>query len=132
MSDAMVESAVGCCVLPLGIADGFLIDGEEVAIPMAVEEPSVIAAASFAARLVRDAGGFRTWASDPIMTAQIFLEQVNADGEERLRTCGPRVRESLAPSLASLERRGGGFRDVRAARLAGDRRGARRCAHRRA
>ena len=46
IADVMVESAVGCVALPLGIAEGFLIDGEEVAVPMAVEEPSVIAAAS--------------------------------------------------------------------------------------
>ena len=117
ISDVMVESAVGCAPLPLGIAEGFLIDGEDVAIPMAVEEPSVIAAASFAARIVRGAGGFRTHASDPLMTAQVFLEMVTEDGEERLHGCAPRVREALAVLLASLERRGGGFRSVRIARL---------------
>ncbi len=117
MSDVMVESAVGCLALPLGIAEGFLIDGEDVAVPLAVEEPSVIAAASFAARLIRGAGGFRTWASDPLMTAQVFLEQVSADGEARLRGCVPLVRAALAESLASLERRGGGFREVRVFRL---------------
>jgi hydroxymethylglutaryl-CoA reductase len=119
ISDVMVESAVGCCALPLGVAEGFLVDGEEVAVPMAVEEPSVIAAASFAARLVRNAGGFHTWASDPLMTAQIFLEEVGADGEARLGGCAPRVRDALAGALASLERRGGGFRGVSAARLPG-------------
>ena len=119
LSDVMVESAVGCCVLPLGIASGFLIDGEDVAVPMAVEEPSVIAAASFAARLVRDGGGFHTWAADPLMTAQVFLEGVSADGEARLRECGRHVRDALAEPLASLERRGGGFRDVSASRLPG-------------
>jgi hydroxymethylglutaryl-CoA reductase len=117
ISDVMVECAVGCLALPLGVAEGFLIDGEEVAVPMAVEEPSVIAAASFAARLVRGAGGFRTWASAPLMSAQVFLEEVSSAGEERLRKCAPRVRAALAGPLASLERRGGGFRDVRVMRL---------------
>jgi hydroxymethylglutaryl-CoA reductase len=117
ISDAMVESVVGCTPLPLGIAEGFLIDGEDVAVPMAVEEPSVVAAATFAARIVRGAGGFHTTASDPLMTAQVFLEEVTPGGEERLRGCAPRVREALAVHLASLERRGGGFRDVRVARL---------------
>jgi hydroxymethylglutaryl-CoA reductase len=119
ISDVMVESAVGCCALPLGVADGFLIDGEEVAVPLAVEEPSVIAAASFAARLVREAGGFHTWSSDPLMTAQVFLEGVSTDGEARLRGCSLRVQDSLAEPLASLQRRGGGFRDVSTSRLPG-------------
>ncbi len=117
ISDAMVESAVGCAPIPLGIAEGFLVDGEETAVPMAVEEPSVIAAAAFAARLVRGAGGFRTWATDPVMRAQVFLEGVTAEGEHRLHVCGPRVKEHLAACLASLEKRGGGFRGVQAARL---------------
>jgi hydroxymethylglutaryl-CoA reductase len=119
ISDVMVESAVGCVPIPLGIADGFLIDGVEVAIPMAVEEPSVIAAASYAARIVRQDGGFTTWATEPIMSAQVFLEAVGAEGEKRLRACEPRVRAALAGPLASLERRGGGFRGMMVHRLVG-------------
>ena len=117
ISDVMVESAVGCMPVPLGIAEGFLVDGEELAIPMAVEEPSVIAAASFGARLVRRDGGFTTWATEPLMTAQVFLEGVTEEGERRLAACGARVRETLAASLSSLERRGGGFRGLRVTRL---------------
>jgi len=119
IADVMVESAIGCVPIPLGIAEGFLIDGEEVAIPMAVEEPSVIAAASFAAWLVRPDGGFTTWASAPLMTAQVFLEDVTEDGERRLAGCGVRVRALFAPVLSSLERRGGGFRELRVTRLPG-------------
>jgi hydroxymethylglutaryl-CoA reductase len=119
LADVMVESAVGCIPVPLGIADGFLIDGEEVAVPMAVEEPSVIAAASFAAWLVRAGGGFTTWASAPLMTAQVFLEGVTAAGERKLAACGARLQSVLAPMLASLEKRGGGFRELRVSRLPG-------------
>ncbi len=119
IADVMVESAVGCVPVPLGIADGFLIDGEEIAVPMAVEEPSVIAAASFAAWLVRPDGGFTTWASPPLMTAQVFLEEVTEEGERKLAACTARVRSTLAPVLSSLERRGGGFRELRVTRLAG-------------
>ena len=96
IADVMVESVVGCVPIPLGIADGFLIDGEEVAIPMAVEEPSVIAAASFAAWLVRPDGGFTTWASPPLMTAQVFLEGVTVEGE---RSSRPAARAFAPPSL---------------------------------
>ena len=74
--------------MPLGLAAGFLVDGEELAVPMAVEEPSVIAAASFAARLIRRGGGFATWATEPVMRAQVFLEKVPAGGELRVAPPG--------------------------------------------
>jgi hydroxymethylglutaryl-CoA reductase len=117
ISDVMVESAAGCIAVPLGVAEGFLIDGEDVAVPMAVEEPSVIAAACFGARLLREAGGFRTWASDPVMTAQVFMERVTVEGEDRLRGSAGQVKRVLEEPLASLERRGGGFRDLKVHRL---------------
>ncbi|HUI73274.1 MAG TPA: hydroxymethylglutaryl-CoA reductase, degradative [Spirochaetia bacterium] len=115
--DVMVETAVGCVPLPLGIAQGFLIDGIEVSVPMAVEEPSVITAASYAASLVRADGGFATWASDPLMTAQVFLEAVTAHGEQALSQCEADVRQALAGPLESLSRRGGGYRALHVARL---------------
>jgi hydroxymethylglutaryl-CoA reductase len=117
LADIMVESAVGCVAVPLGVANGFLIDGQEVAIPMAVEEPSVIAAARFAARLTRRDGGFTTWGTPPVMIAQVFLEGVTEEGFRRLAACEPRVRERLDIELASLVRRGGGCRGMECARL---------------
>jgi len=57
-ADKMVENVVGMFQVPLGIATNFIIDGREVLIPMATEEPSVIAAASNGARMAREAGGF--------------------------------------------------------------------------
>ena len=56
-------------------AEGFVIDGEEIIVPMATEEPSVIAAASYAASIASRNGGFRTRATEPVMTAQVFLER---------------------------------------------------------
>ncbi|HUJ76436.1 MAG TPA: hydroxymethylglutaryl-CoA reductase, degradative, partial [bacterium] len=103
--------------LPLGIAEGFLVDGEEVLVPLAVEEPSVVTAASYAAHLVRDDGGFTTWASEPLMTAQVFLESVSAQGEQALKDCGADLRQALEAPLASLAARGGGFRSSRVSRL---------------
>jgi hydroxymethylglutaryl-CoA reductase len=117
IADVMVESAIGCVPVPLGIADGFLVDGRDVAVPLAVEEPSVIAAASYAARLVRRGGGFTTWAEQPVMTAQVFLENVTEDGGKRIATQEAKVRSLLAAELASLERRGGGFRGMGVERL---------------
>lgn len=118
LSDVMVESAVGYLPVPLGIATGFLIDGERYDLPMAVEEPSVVAAATYAGSLISAAGGFSTWASDPIMTAQVFLEGVPEGGEAEILHAEAAVRAQLEASLASMSARGGGYRGLSVERLA--------------
>jgi len=70
-ADKMVENVVGMFQVPLGIATNFIIDGREVLVPMATEEPSVIAAASNGAKMAREAGGFFTSSTGPVMRAQI-------------------------------------------------------------
>jgi hydroxymethylglutaryl-CoA reductase len=70
-ADKMVENVIGMFQVPLGIATNFVIDGREVLIPMATEEPSVIAAASNGARMAREAGGFSTSCTGPVMRAII-------------------------------------------------------------
>src|SRR5436309_12862095 len=69
----MVENVVGTMPLPLGIAVNFRVNGRDYLIPMAIEEPSVVAAASNAARLARAHGGFTTSGSGPIMLGHIQL-----------------------------------------------------------
>jgi len=69
--DRMVENAVGSFSLPLGIATNFVINGKEYLVPMAIEEPSVIAAASHAAKLAESSGGFKASAESSIMRGQI-------------------------------------------------------------
>jgi len=75
-ADKMVENVIGVIQVPLGIATNFIIDGREVLIPMATEEPSVIAAASNGARMAREAGGFSTSSTGPVMRAQIQVTGV--------------------------------------------------------
>ena len=70
-ADKMAENVIGVFQVPLCIATNFVIDGREVLIPMATEEPSVIAAASNGARMAREAGGFFTTSTGPVMRAQI-------------------------------------------------------------
>ncbi|MGA9097502.1 MAG: hydroxymethylglutaryl-CoA reductase, degradative [Methanotrichaceae archaeon] len=70
-ANMMVENVIGMFQVPLGIATNFLIDGREVLVPMATEEPSVIAAASNGARMARGGGGFMTSSTGPIMRGQI-------------------------------------------------------------
>jgi hydroxymethylglutaryl-CoA reductase len=67
----MIENVVGTHALPLAIVPNWLINGQQYVVPMAIEEPSVVAAASFMARLVHDAGGFATCSTGPVMIAQM-------------------------------------------------------------
>ncbi len=73
LTDVFIENAVGTFSLPLGVATNFLVNGREVLVPMAVEESSVLAAASHGAKLARLGGGFKASATDPVMTGQIQL-----------------------------------------------------------
>jgi hydroxymethylglutaryl-CoA reductase len=75
-ADHMIENAIGTYALPMGVALNFLVDEVDYVVPMAIEEPSVVAAASHAAVLVRAGGGFHTEASAPIMVGQIQLLDV--------------------------------------------------------
>ena len=84
-ADRVVENAVGVYALPLGVGLNFVINGRDVLVPMAVEEPSVIAAASNAARMVREGGGFVAEADDPVMTAQIEIVGVDDPDGARKR-----------------------------------------------
>jgi hydroxymethylglutaryl-CoA reductase len=71
LADRMIENVVGAIPIPLGIAVNFFINKRDYLIPMAIEEPSVVAAASYAAKIVRDGGGFFTSSTPPIMIGQI-------------------------------------------------------------
>ncbi len=67
----MIENVVGTYSLPMGIACNFQVNGKDYLVPMVVEEPSVVAAISNAARAIREGGGFHTQATDPIMIGQL-------------------------------------------------------------
>ncbi len=84
-ADGMIENVIGTFELPLGVATNFIVNGTEYLVPMAVEEPSVVAGASYMARLARDAGGFRASATLPIMRATIQLLRVSDPAAGRLR-----------------------------------------------
>jgi hydroxymethylglutaryl-CoA reductase len=77
VANRMIENVVGTFELPLGIATNFLIDGQDHLVPFALEEPSVVAAASNLAKIARAKGGFTTSATDPIMIGQVQLVNVS-------------------------------------------------------
>ena len=115
----MIENVVGFMPIPVGIATNFKINGKDYLIPMAIEEPSVVAAASNAAKGAREMGGFKADATDPVMIGQIQLVGVkNPDAamEKIAGKKGDLIAEgnSVDPLLVKL---GGGMRDVLSRRI---------------
>jgi hydroxymethylglutaryl-CoA reductase len=80
-ADGMIENVIGVMELPLGIAVNFQINDRDYIIPMALEEPSVIAAVSNMAKVARTCGGFTTTSTDPVMIAQIQLVNIDNPAE---------------------------------------------------
>jgi hydroxymethylglutaryl-CoA reductase len=113
-AEHMIENAVGVVGLPLGVALNFVINGRERLVPMAIEEPSVIAAASHAARLARDAGGFFAEATAPLMIAQIQLVDVPdlAAASQRLQGATLQLLATANAVHPNMLRRGAGARRI--------------------
>jgi hydroxymethylglutaryl-CoA reductase len=114
MADHMIENVVGVYALPLGIAANFLVNGRDVLVPMAIEEPSVVAGASFAARLAREGGGFAASSTEPLMIGQIQLLGVDDLHSARFELLRQKQRliDLADESDPVIVRLGGGARDV--------------------
>src|SRR5690625_5126543 len=114
IADKMNENVIGTFSLPLGLGLNFLIDGKDYVIPMAVEEPSIIASASYIAKIVREAGGFKTEATDRIMIGQIQV--VGCPNFEDAKSAIYKESEMLIQAAndayPSLVARGGGAIDL--------------------
>jgi len=113
-ADHLIENVVGVIGIPVGVATNFTIDGVDRLVPMATEEPSVVAAASNAARMTREHGGFRTSTTGSVMIAQIQVVDVTDPEAGRLRLLEARdellaLADAQDPMLTSL---GGGARDL--------------------
>ncbi|MCJ7621100.1 MAG: hydroxymethylglutaryl-CoA reductase, degradative [Anaerolineae bacterium] len=113
-ADRMSENVIGIFGLPLGIAVNFQVNGRDRLVPMAIEEPSVVAAASHAAKLVREGGGFAAEASDSLMIGQIQVLGLVDPDEAGDRLLAARemllsVANEQDPMLVEL---GGGARDL--------------------
>ncbi len=113
-ADHMIENVVGVYALPLGIAQNFVVNGREVLVPMVIEEPSVVAGASFMARLARSGGGFVAQASAPEMIGQMQILDTADLGVARQRLLEKKDEllaeaSEIDPVLKNL---GGGPRDI--------------------
>ena len=112
--DRMIENVVGVMPLPLGVATNFRINGRDYLIPMAIEEPSVVAAASNAAKVARAAGGFLAQTTAPVMIGQVQILDVPDPAAARLSLLHHRD-ELLAAANAKdpvLVKFGGGAKDL--------------------
>jgi hydroxymethylglutaryl-CoA reductase len=110
----MIENVVGAFPLPLGIGVNFFINNCDYLVPMAIEEPSVVAAASYAAKMVREGGGFNTSSTSPVMIGQIQVVDVADPEAAKQRVLAAKqeiLKEANAqdPILSSV---GGGAKDL--------------------
>lgn len=114
LADHLSENVISTIAVPLGVATNLIVDGEEVLVPMATEESSVIAAVGNAARACRSTGGVVTEADDPVMIAQVELRNLD-DADAAAATLAARESEigtlcdACDPMLTGL---GGGFRGI--------------------
>lgn len=113
-ADHMIENVIGLYSLPLGIALNFQVNGRDVLVPMTLEEPSVVAGASFMAKLARAGGGFTATTSDPLMIGQMQVIRVTNLEEAKFKLYEHKAEllaeaDSIDPILKKF---GGGARDL--------------------
>jgi hydroxymethylglutaryl-CoA reductase len=116
IADYMIENCIGVLPLPLGLGLGFKINGKDYIIPMAVEEPSVIAACSAIAKIIGEKGsGFVCQSTPPVMISQIQVTEVR-DPKDAAYKIKARKREIIMHAnqyCENMVRRGGGVEDIR-------------------
>ncbi|MBI5954854.1 MAG: hydroxymethylglutaryl-CoA reductase, degradative [Chloroflexi bacterium] len=113
-ADHMIENVIGMYSLPVGIGLNFMVNGRDVLVPFVVEEPSIVAGASFMAKLARAGGGFTATTTQPEMIGQIQLINVVNMNEARMKLYEHKA-ELLATADAIdpvLKKFGGGARDL--------------------
>jgi len=113
-ADHMIENVIGLYSLPLGIALNFQVNGRDVLIPMTLEEPSVVAGASFMAKLVRAGGGFTATTTEPLMIGQMQVINIINLEEAKLKLYEHKAEllteaDTIDPILKKF---GGGARDL--------------------
>lgn len=113
-AERMIENVIGRYALPLGAARNFVVNGKSYFVPMVIEEPSVVAAASNGARMAKAGGGFRADADEPLMIGQLQIVGINdlQQAREALEAKKDFLLDLAAESCPNLLKRGGGPRDI--------------------
>lgn len=114
LANGMIENVIGKFELPFGVAANFQVNGKDHLIPMVVEEPSVVAAASYMAKIVRENGGFKTSSTEPLMRAQVQI--LGLDSVETARQVLLENKEEIIQLANSKDKflisLGGGCKDI--------------------
>lgn len=113
-SDKMIENVVSVFGLPMGLGLNFLVNGKDYVVPMVVEEPSIVAAVSAIAKIIRAAGGFKSESTDPILIGQIQVIDIKNHSKAKNAILQNKeeiinLANSMHPNMVA---RGGGARDV--------------------
>ena len=111
-ADKMVENAIGTFSLPLGVATNFKINGKDYIIPMVIEEPSVIAAASKGAKVARIKGGFEVNADESYSIGQIQVLDVDDSAIEKINNSSNEIIELANSKSNTLSKMGKGAKEV--------------------
>jgi hydroxymethylglutaryl-CoA reductase len=113
-ANQMIENAIGVFHLPLGMGLNTTVNGRDYIVPMAVEEPSVVAAVSFAAKIVRESGGFTADADDPLMIGQVQVTRYGDPEQAKAKLYAHKEQIlALANSFhPAMSKRGGGAKDI--------------------
>ncbi|MCB1033432.1 MAG: 3-hydroxy-3-methylglutaryl-CoA reductase, partial [Acidobacteria bacterium] len=114
VADRLSENVIASHGLPLALALNFRVNGRDILVPMAVEEPSIVAACSNAARLVRLSGGFVSEAKEPVMTTQVQFDEVPQPhrAAEILEERRQELIDAANHAIPNMVRRGGGCQDL--------------------
>lgn len=114
IANQMTENSIGTFALPFSVAPHFLIDGKEYVIPMVTEEPSVVAASSYAAKLIGKSGGFFTKIHDRKMTGQVILYNIEniSEAVDSIRRHEGEILCKANDSYPSIVARGGGAKKI--------------------
>ena len=114
VANSLIENVIGQGTLPVGLLPKIIVDDKEYVVPMMVEEPSVVAAASYGAKLVNNTGGFKTVKSARLMIGQIVFDDVSDTDAlaQAIYDLEPQIKQIAAEAYPSIIERGGGYRRI--------------------
>ncbi|MBO1198163.1 hydroxymethylglutaryl-CoA reductase, degradative [Staphylococcus simiae] len=114
VANSLIENVITQGALPVGLLPNIVVDDKEYVVPMMVEEPSVVAAASYGAKLVNQTGGFKTVASERIMIGQIIFDGVEDTAElsASISELEAQIHQIADDAYPSIKARGGGYQKI--------------------
>ena len=122
VADQLSENVVGTFSLPYSLVPEVLVNGQEYTVPYVTEEPSVVAAASYASKIIKRAGGFTAQVHERQMIGQVALYQVAnpEQAQEKIASKKSELLELANQAYPSIVKRGGGARDLHVEQIKGE------------